>query len=135
MLFENLLTQLNKLELPSDQYAITSSGALAIRDIREAQDLDIIVTEKLWNELIQKYPVKTGEDCDSIYIGDIQIMGNFQTKSKKEKYSVSKQIKTADIIDGKKYVNLNIIKFYKQQSGRSKDLKDIKMIDDYLKEK
>ena len=133
MLFENLLAQLDKLDLPSDQYAITSSGALAVRKIREAHDLDIIVTDKLWNEFVQKYPVKKGQDCDNIFIGDIQIMGNFYIKPEEDKYPVNEQIDTADIIEGKRYVNLNIIKFYKQQWGRPKDLQDIKMIDNYLK--
>lgn len=135
MLFENLLAQLDKLDLPSDQYAITSSGALAVRKIREAHDLDIIVTDKLWNKLAQKYPVKKGQDCDNIFIGDIQIMGNFYIKPEEDKYPVNEQIDTADIIDGKRYVNLNIIKFYKHQWGRPKDLQDIKLIEDYLKEK
>lgn len=132
MLFKNLLAQLDKLDLLCDQYAITSSGALAVRKIREAHDLDIVVAVKLWNKLSQKYPIKKGEDCDSIYIGDIHIMGNFKTKPEEEKYPVNEQIKTADIIDGKRYVNLKIIKFYKHQWGRSKDLQDIKLIEDYL---
>lgn len=132
MLFENLIAQLDKLNLPNNQYAITSSGALAVRKIREAHDIDIIVTEKLWNELAKKYSIEKGKDCDNIFIGDIQIMGNFYIKPEEDKYPVNEQINTADIIAGKRYVNLDIIKFYKQKWGRPKDFQDIKMIDEYL---
>ncbi|MBU4381382.1 hypothetical protein L6255_02740 [Candidatus Parcubacteria bacterium] len=53
MKIDILLEELDKLNLPKDQYAITSSGSLAIRGIREANDLDIIVTPKVWKELLQ----------------------------------------------------------------------------------
>jgi len=58
MKIDILLAELDKLNLPDDQYAITSSGPLAIRGIREANDLDIIVTPKVWTELSKKYTNK-----------------------------------------------------------------------------
>ena len=46
-----------KLDLPIGQYAITGSGALGIRNLREIGDIDIIVTAELWNVLAAKYGV------------------------------------------------------------------------------
>jgi len=130
MKLDILLAELDKLNFPKDQYAITSSGPLAIRGIREANDLDIIVSLKLWAELLKKYPVKK-EGFESIEIGNIQILwkGSFFTDSKVA--TVEEQIKTADVIKGYRFVNLDLIKKFKKISGREKDKRDLELIKNY----
>ena len=49
------LAELKALNLPLGHYAIFGSGPLAVRGIREAADLDIIVSESLWKELLPKH--------------------------------------------------------------------------------
>jgi hypothetical protein len=51
-----LLEELKKLNFPKDKYAVFGSGPLAIRNIRETFDLDVIVKQDLFNELWDKYP-------------------------------------------------------------------------------
>jgi len=51
-----LLEELKKLNFPKDKYAVFGSGPLAIRNIREAHDLDVIVTHDFFQELCNKYP-------------------------------------------------------------------------------
>lgn len=55
MKFELLIDKLKQLSLPPDQYAVISSGVLAVRGIRKADDLDLVVTDSLWKQLTQKY--------------------------------------------------------------------------------
>jgi len=45
------LDELKALALPPDQYAVFGSGPMAVRGIREANDLDLIVKESLWDDL------------------------------------------------------------------------------------
>lgn len=45
MKFEQLLEKLKRLNLPSEQYAIFGSGPMAVRDLKEANDIDLIVTQ------------------------------------------------------------------------------------------
>jgi hypothetical protein len=54
MQFEKLLNELKKLNLPPDEFAITSSGCLAVRGIREANDLDLVVSDKLFDDLSKR---------------------------------------------------------------------------------
>lgn len=115
--------------MPSNEYAITSSGPLAVRGIREAKDIDIIVNDKLWQELIKKYPVKQMSFNEAINIGDIEVMGNFTTN---QLVPTETQIAEADIIDGRRYVNLDTIIKFKKLLSREKDLADLKLIEDYL---
>jgi hypothetical protein len=45
------------LDLPVGQYAITSSGPIGVREIREIGDIDLVVDDDLWNELATAYPI------------------------------------------------------------------------------
>lgn len=129
MNFLTLLEELDKLDLPKDKYAITSSGTLAIRGIRQAKDIDLVVTEDLWEELGAKYGIKEKPICDSIHLDDIEVLGNF---SGENLFSVDEQIAHADIIDGRRYVSLDMIIAFKTALGREKDLKDLELIKEYI---
>ena len=50
--FKELLKKVKELNLPQNQYAIFGSGPLAIRGIRDSNDIDLIVKKKLWNKLM-----------------------------------------------------------------------------------
>lgn len=132
MRFDLLLEQLKKLDLPTDQFAVTSSGPMAVRGIREAQDLDIVVTDKLWVELSKKYQIIPKDLCDTLQIGDVEVLGNFSKNPTSGIATVDEQINTADIIEGVRFVNLDLITRFKQKLGREKDLKDIELIKKYL---
>lgn len=131
MEFKELLRQLDKLGLLVDQYAITSSGALAIRGIRLAKDIDLVVSDELWRTLSKKFPIQQHTTHDSIQIGDIEILKNFKGE---RPFSDAEQIRKADIIDGRRYVNLEMIKVFKKSLGREKDLKDLELIEKWEKE-
>jgi len=130
--FQRMLEDLDALNLPSNQYAITSSGPLAIRNIREAGDIDIIVSDNLWKELSKRYSVHHLSYNDSIEIGNIQILGNWENDLER-KYSTTEQIETADVFGGRRYVNLKIILHYKKLGTREKDARDVSLINEYLK--
>lgn len=133
MEYKELLQELKKLNLPLGEYAITSSGPLAVRGIRETADIDIIVSEKLWETISEKYPAD-GEESkrNKITIGNIEVLGGFSSTWSDEEASIQKQIETADIIGGFPFVKLEFIKRFKQRLGRDKDLKDIELINQYL---
>lgn len=133
MEFKKLLNELKTLNLPADQYAVTASGTLAVRGIREASDLDIVVLDHLWEILSNKYHVEHGAELDKIKIGNIEFLANFKPNDAFVAISVPEQIQTADIINGVRYVQLSIVRKFKESMTRAKDLKDIKLIDAYLK--
>ncbi len=43
--------------LPVEQYAITGSGPMGIRDLKVIGDIDIIVTDELWKVLELRFGV------------------------------------------------------------------------------
>ncbi len=127
-----LIAELDQLQLPTDQYAITSSGVLAIRSLRSAHDLDIIVTSDLWVKLSRTYPITQTKDFQSINIGNIQILGTGSYFTNNDSYPVDAQIQSADLIQGKKFVSLAIVRDIKLTRNKTKDIIDIQIIDDYL---
>lgn len=127
-----LLEELAKLEIPKDKMAITSSGPLGIRNIREIGDLDIIVYPEIWNNLIQKYPVVKEDNFESLYIGNIQVLGEGSWFTDPNCGSVKDDIDNADLIDGNRYVKLDKILTIKRLKSRDKDIKDVKLIEKYL---
>jgi len=123
-----LLKELDRLNLPKDQYAIFGSGPVGIRNLKESNDLDIIVKDNLWQELIKKYPVVYP---NVIKINNVELgKGWF-----KSNYNINELINTADIIQGYRFVKLEYVLDYKKNFNREKDIQDIKIIKEYLKTK
>ena len=136
MKFELLLRKLKSFKLPRDQFAIMSSGVLAVRGLREARDIDIIVTKKLWARLSKENPARKNSKGYLVSLGEyVEAVGGRLESQEKDFVRMERQIKNADIIDGIRYVKLNEVKKFKRRLGRIKDLKDIKLIDNYLKKK
>lgn len=132
MEISNLLEELEKLNIPKDKMAITSSGPLGIRNLREINDLDIIVYPEIWKVLTQKYPVLKDDNFESLYIGNIQVLGDGSWFTNPKYGSVKDDIDNADIIDGNRYVKLEKILTIKLHNNRDKDIKDVKLIKEYL---
>lgn len=67
------LDELRSLNLPEGKFAIFGSGPIAVRGIRESEDLDIIVKQDLWDFLAEKYPVSLSANPTCLKIGNIEI--------------------------------------------------------------
>jgi len=124
--FEKQLNELKKLNLQKEEYAIFGSGPLAIRGIRESQDIDIIVKPRLWNKLSKKY---SKENDKLIKIGSIEIYKNWVPWFK----DINKIIEDADTFEGIRFAKLKYVLAWKKAYNREKDKKDIQLIKEYQK--
>ncbi len=133
---QKLFDELRSLNLPIGEYAVTASGPLGIRGIREISDIDLVVSNKLWQQLKEEYPVdKSG--IKKIIISDkIEAFceQSFAHIREPNDPDVTTQIKTAEIIEGLPFVSLDVTKHYKKKMSRPKDLKDIELIDTWILE-
>jgi hypothetical protein len=133
--------KVRKLGLPFGEYVVVG-GAMEAFGIRKANDLDIVVTEDLFKELMQRGWKLCGcEKCqaewqkgstDRILKGDgVDILSEFSCG---DLYHADTDdlIKNAAIIDGVPYVQLAELLKWKKASGREKDLKDIALIEEFL---
>lgn len=131
MSINELITQLNQLHLPQDQFAITASGPLAIRGLREAHDLDIIVSDELWENLKTQYAQYLVEE-EKIILGNLEIIGKHLRADNEIYATAQEQIEQVEIINNLPFVKLEFIKAYKQKLDREKDREDVILIENYF---
>lgn len=129
--FQKLLDEFKDLNLPDGQYTIYGSGPLAVRGIREAKDLDVIVLDELYQKLKEKYPADSKKE--RIKIGEIEIYPYWVWEP--QITQLDNIIKRAEMIEGFRFVCLDDLIDCKKKMGRPKDFDDIKLIKDYLKQK
>jgi len=123
------LDELKQLNLPSKQYAIFGSGPLAIRGIREARDLDILVKKDLWDSLAKIYP--PNEKGNGLMIGHVELFSKWEPFD----VNVNELIDSAEMIEGLPFVRLEYVVEWKKHVGRDKDKKDLELIEEYFKAK
>lgn len=132
MKIEELLQKVKDLNLPKGQYAIFGSGPMTVRNLKDANDIDIIVTENVFNECKNKREWRNGvSTCGSENLSKegIEILKDWGPGE----WNVAELIKNAEIIDDLPFVRLEDVVRWKRVYAREKDFKDIKLIEDYLR--
>jgi predicted nucleotidyltransferase len=121
-----LVSQLKKLNFPRGHYAVFGSAVLAIRGLREAPNIDVIVTNKLWDDLL----VKNSPDNEGfIHIGSVKISNWWFAPTRKD---LVLMIDEAEEIEGVPFVRMGEVLFYKSKLKSEKDINDVKLIEDYM---
>ena len=124
--FREMLRGLDELGLSRDEFAIFGSGPLGIRGIRESADVDIIVRPEVWDRLCGKY---AREKDFLIRVGDVEVYKNWDIWFD----DMDALIDDADVIEGYRFVKLKYVLDWKKGNGREKDLRDVALIEAYLK--
>ena len=122
--------KIRNLKLPIGEYCVFGSGPMDVAGIRDSNDIDIVVKEKLWKEFAHKYPVEKNPKSHkfSISIGNIEIF-----KDLKPWVDDSDEvIDSSEVVEGVSFASLEDVKRIKRAMGRPKGLEDIKLIDEYL---
>jgi len=130
----NIIQKIKELNLPNDQYVVIGSGTMSALGIREANDIDMSVTEELFSKLKQ-----SGEWEESEKYGRPFLKKDIFDLNKSlgwEKYSITLEEanKSALFIEGIPFMNLNELIKFKTALGREKDFKDIELIKKYQKD-
>lgn len=127
--FNHLLEELKKLQLPIGEFALCGSAPMAVRGLRDVQDLDIIVSENLYQKLKQKYSdEKYQSNLGPLKINNLEISYTWLNDLDEAKKIISE----AEIINDWPFAPLKYIIDYKQMLNRQKDLDDLKLIEGYL---
>jgi hypothetical protein len=117
------------------EYIVVGSGPMAAREIRDFKDVDILVSKKLYDELLKKgWEVVEVEGVG----GKFKVLkkGIFEVNTSlwhgDYKPDTGELIKNAEIIYGVPFLPLQELIKFKTALGREKDLKDIELINNYL---
>lgn len=127
------LTRLLALQLPPDDYAIFGSGPMLAHRLKiEVRDLDVIARGTAWAAAVRLCPPVAAPSGSGLMVeldgGALQIFSAWTSPD----WNVDRLIDEADVVGGIRFVPLVLVLAWKRQSGRPKDLADIKAIEAYL---
>jgi len=123
---EDIIKILKEMNLPLSEYWITSGAGLVIHGVKEStNDIDLGGTTNLVEHFLKKgCKYKTVEDNSRI----VEINNKIELL---ENWFVDE----IEFINGLPVGSLESIKKQKSELGREKDIKDINLIDKYIKNK
>jgi uncharacterized protein len=126
-----LLETMRALELEIGHYVVSGSGPLAVRGIREANDLDIQVDDPLWHELEARFgPAGDGK---TLALSDRVDAHRVSDDALEDVPTFGEQVRMADVIEGIAFVNLEHTKALKRAKRRPKDMEDIRLVERWQK--
>ena len=101
--------ELKQLRLPQGQYAVFGSGLLAMLNIRENEDIDLIVKERLWKKLLRHHD-PLPDNSSAIRIGHIEFCKDWLPWFENS----DKLIDEAEVIDDIPFVKMEYVETEKQ---------------------
>ncbi len=128
---EELLKKVRELNFPIGEYVIFGSAIMCIMGIRKCHDIDIVVSEKLWEKCLDSNNWILGKalsGSDKMTFENIEIFKNWSPGE----WNISELINTAEIIDEIPFANHNHLINWKKMMNREKDKIDIELIRKYL---
>ncbi|MFW9871666.1 MAG: hypothetical protein ACFFG0_01100 [Candidatus Thorarchaeota archaeon] len=129
------INKFRRLPYPKNKMLIVSSGTLALLGLRKNKDLDIWVTKDLINKISKnssyRKEIREGQTYYITKDGNIELSDKLYNIKDK----VEEQIKRSITIYGIHFQSPEDIIDFKKGIGREKDLRDVKLLEDYLKKK
>lgn len=126
--------RVKKLGLPLDQLIVIGSGVLEAHGIRQANDVDLVVTREVFEGLSADVTWKS----DKAESGSLRLSKNDYevyydwSDSGSEYPDFDDLLMYSTEIQGIRYVSLEYLRERKLSRGWEKDLEDVKLIDRYL---
>lgn len=126
MAIKDALEQLRALNLSQGQFVVIGSAIMEVYGLREANDVDVWVTEELFDQYldpdIKQKPkqIQLSEKLELCNL-DSSVYGGFEER-----------IARAEIHDGIPFMGLSDLLYWKERKGRPKDLADTELIKNYL---
>ncbi|MBC7836447.1 zinc ABC transporter substrate-binding protein [Acetobacteraceae bacterium] len=133
----NIFQELEKLNFPPDQYIVVGGAVMAVHGLREANDLDIIVTPELfekckkegWEVLPWTKPGNPGK----VWLKKDSVELYEELNYNQEKNPTAKDLlQEAEIIQGIAFITLARLIDFKRVYGRPRDFEDIALMERYL---
>lgn len=129
---DELLSKVKALQLPAGSYIVFGSCPLALLGLREANDIDMVVSAECHDLLRSKgwqERVKSPDDRPLVHdVFEVHTRWAFGA----ENATLEELLADAQVIDGVPFASLEAVQKWKAASGRPKDLRDLELIASYL---
>lgn len=132
---QDITRKVKKLGLANGSYVVFGSCPMAVAGIRESSDIDLLVSEAVFEDLKKQgwQTLHKDKNDKPLVKGDFDVHTNWDFSSYAP--TLKHLLASATVVDGVPFASLEEVRKWKVSSGRPKDLADIKLIDGYLSKK
>lgn len=134
----NIIEEVRKLDLPAGEYLVLGSGILGALGIREIGDIDLLVSPSVFDKLrtegwaYDEIEIE-GQLREHLSRGDVEVYRDFWYGGNHP--DPATLIADPHMIDGIPFLSLQKLVEIKGVLARPKDLRDIELVEAYLKAK
>lgn len=133
MLKEEIIAKVKYLNLPKGSYVVFGSAPMALAGIREANDIDLLVSKEVFEQLKKHgwQEKDKGANDKPLEYDIFEAHQNWDFSSYNP--TLSDLLARATEVEGVPIASIEDVRKWKEASGRPKDLADLKLIGDYRK--
>lgn len=113
-------------------YIVVASGILNALSIRDSDDIDLVITPELYEKLKNQGWKEVNKGAYSVLEHGPFEAGLCWDSDENETPNLADLLQDSTVIEGVYFSSLERVRSWKQKMGREKDLKDLRLIDDYL---
>ena len=130
---EDIVNKVKKLNLSKNSYIVFGSCPITVAGLREAQDIDLLVSEEVYKNLEKKgwQKIYKGPKDTPLTHDVFEAHNNWNFSSYNP--TLEDLLTRATEFDNILFASIEDVKKWKQGYNRPKDIADIELIDNYLK--
>lgn len=133
----NVIDQIKNLDFPIGQYVVVGSGIMAMYGLKQARDVDIVVSpnlfEKCEREGWEQIPYTYTDKLEKHYLQKDPVELYLDVNHGKFRPTFDELLNRAETFDRIPFISLEDLLKFKRSYNRPKDHADIKLIEDFLK--
>ena len=129
-----VLRQMRRLKLPADAYVVVGGAAMAVRGIRETEDIDLVVTPSLFADLERAGWRRKRRPNGKPGLRRDQLEAYLDVNTESFQRTTAWLLEHAEIVEGVPLADLESLVGFKRSYGRAKDIADLKLLRMYVGE-
>lgn len=127
-----IVERIAKLSMPSDQFVVIGSGVLDALGLREAHDIDLVVTQAYFAQLkaTDGWTVTEKRGEEVLTLDDLEVWLSWGAPDAQPNFT---ELYDAGItVEGIRFANPAFVRDWKIAANRPKDGEDIRLLEEYL---
>lgn len=114
------------------EYIVVASGILNALGIRDSDDIDLVITQSLYDKLKAQGWTEINKGTYSVLEQGPFEAGLSWDSNEAETPNLSDLLASATIIQGVPFASVERVRAWKAKMGRDKDIRDLALIDEYV---
>lgn len=126
---QEVLATIADLQLPEGKYVVVGGAAMAVRGLRDTNDIDLVVTPELFGQLARSgwRTKQRPNGKPGLHLGNVEAYLDVNTPTFAR--DTAWLIENAEYVQGIRLVDLDTLVGWKRSYGREKDLRDVAILE------